>query len=107
MSRRGIRVAIATVAASLATAFAATVTSAGETGLSGQVESTIELSIDNAANGALDVAVTATVSETALAVRANQRERTLDAYAGPVTNAHTTVKAGSGEHTITFGPTGP
>jgi len=107
MSRRRIRFAVMAVAASLATAAGATSTNADQTGLSGQVESTIELSIESAAHGALELTVTATASDTALAISTDKRERILDTYAGPVTNARTMAPAGSGDQTITFGPVGP
>ena len=107
MSCRAIRYALVAIATSLAAAAGATSTSAEETGLSGQVDSTIELTVESAADGALELTVTATVSDTVLAIGASRREQTLHTYAGPVTRARTTVPAGSGDPMITFGPEGP
>jgi hypothetical protein len=84
-----------------------------QTGISGQVRSTMELSTEQAAPGRVEATISATVSGTQLSVSAPGRPaQVLGTYRGPMTQRKVTAAAGvtrSGvtEQTITFGPQSP
>jgi hypothetical protein len=88
-------------------------TGAQETGISGQVESTIELSLRSSAPDRVQAAVTATVGDTQLSVsERGQGPQVLRAFPDPIVQERVTVRrtgsdAGVTEKTITFGPQGP
>jgi hypothetical protein len=88
-------------------------TGAQETGITGQVESTIELSLQRSAPDRVQATVTATVGGTQLSVsEPGQSPRVLRAFEGPIAQERVTVhtakrSAGVTEQTITFGPQGP
>jgi hypothetical protein len=88
-------------------------TGAQETDISGQVQSTIELSLRPSAPDRVQATVTATVGGTQLSVaEPGQPSRVLRAFQGPLVKERVTVhatKRGAGvtEQTITFGPQGP
>ena len=109
MRRRAVAGALL-VASALA---ASAPTGAQETGISGQVESTIELSLQSSASGRVQATVTATVGGTQLSVSERGRSpQALRAFPGPVVKQRVTVRttasdAGVTEKTITFGPQGP
>ena len=110
MRRRAIAGALL-VAGALAAASAPS--GAEETGISGQVESTIELSLQSSAPDRVQATVTATVGGTQLSVsEPGQSPRVLRAFPGPMVKQRVTVRttasaAGETEKTITFGPQGP
>jgi hypothetical protein len=87
---------------------------AEETGISGTVESIVELSLAQPAPGRVVATVTATVDHTRVSVSEPGRSpRVLRSFQGPTAQAKVTVHAtgtgtGTGtEQTITFGPQGP
>jgi hypothetical protein len=87
-------------------------TGAQETDISGQVQSTIELSLRRSAPGRVQATVTATVGATQLSVsEPGQGPRVLRTFQGPQARERVTVgttkRAGATEQTITFGPQGP
>jgi predicted secreted protein len=88
-------------------------TGAQETDISGQVESTIELSLQQPAPDRVQATVTATVGGTQLSVaEAGRSPRVLRAFRGAIARERVTVRttkreAGVTEQTITFGPQGP
>jgi hypothetical protein len=88
-------------------------TGAQETGISGQVESTLELSLQSSVPDRVQATVTATVGDTRLSVSERGRDpRVLRAFHGPMVKQRVTVHAtgrdaGVTEKTITFGPQGP
>lgn len=96
-----------------ALAAASAPTGAQETGISGQVESTIELSLQRTAPDRLQATVTATIGGTRLSVtEPGQSPRVLRAFQGPLAQERVTVRttkrsAAVTEQTITFGPQGP
>jgi hypothetical protein len=98
-------------AAAVAVALAAASAPSGaeETGISGQVESTLELSLAQPAPDRVEATVTTTVGETQLSVSEPGRSpRVLRAFRRPVAQQHVTVRGtGANEQTITFGPQGP
>jgi hypothetical protein len=99
--------------AAVALAAASAPTGAEETGISGQVESTVGLSLAQPAPGRIDATVTATVGGTRLSVsERGHRPRVLRAFSRPVAQQRVTVRAtardaGVTEQTITLGPQGP
>jgi hypothetical protein len=102
----------ALVVAVAAAAVASAPTDAEETGISGQVESTIELSLQRSAPDRVQATVTATIGGTQLSVSGSgQSPRALRTFRGPVAQERVTVTtgrdAGATEQTITFGPQGP
>jgi hypothetical protein len=107
------RVVTGALLAAGALAAASAPTGAQETGVSGQVESTIELSLRQPAPDRVQATVTATVGGTQLSVsESGQRPRVLRAFQGPLAQERVTVRttkrsAGVTEQTITFGPQGP
>jgi hypothetical protein len=112
MRRRTVHGATLVIAAAVAAAASAP-TGAEETGISGQVESTIELSLQQPAPDRVQATVTATVGGTQLSVSERGRDpRVVRAFRGPVAKQQVSVRAtgrGAGvtEQTITFGPQGP
>ena len=93
-------------------AVASAPTGAEETGISGQVQSTIELSLQPPASGRVQATVTATVGGTRLSVSEPGRARGCCAPFGTRSSAasvraHDRSVAGVTEQTITFGPQGP
>jgi hypothetical protein len=88
-------------------------TGAEETGISGQVESTIELSLQQSAPDRVQATVTATIGGTQLSVTGSGRDRrVVRAFRGPVAKRQVSVRATgrsarATEQTITFGPQGP
>ena len=110
MRRRVITGALLAVGALAA---ASAPTGAEETGISGQVESTIELSLARSAPDRVQATVTATVGGTQLSVAESGRSpRVLRAFPKPLAGERVSVsmtKRGAGvtEQTITFGPQGP
>jgi formylmethanofuran dehydrogenase subunit E len=94
-------------------AVASVPTGAEETGISGQVESTIELTLARSAPDCVQATVTATVGGTRLSVAEQGKSpRVLRTFRKPLAGVQVTVRArpqGSGvtEQTITFGPQGP
>jgi len=110
MRRRAIIGALF-VAGALAAASAPT--GAEETGISGQVESTIELSLHSSAPDRVQATVTATVGGTQLSVSERGRSpQVLRAFQSPMAQERVTVRttasdASVTEKTITFGPQGP
>jgi hypothetical protein len=109
---RGRAVARALLAAG-ALAAASAPTGAQETDISGQVQSTIELSLQRSAPDRVQATVTATVGGTQLSVsESGRRPRALRAFQGPLTQERVTVgttkrSGGVTEQTITLGPQGP
>jgi hypothetical protein len=109
MRRRAVAGAL--LAAGLGAASAPT--GAQETGISGQVESTLELSLQSSVPDRVQATVTATVGDTRLSVSERGRgPRVLRAFHGPMVKQRVTVHAtgrdaGVTEKTITFGPQGP
>jgi hypothetical protein len=110
MSRRAVTGALL---AAGALAAASAPTGAQETGISGQVESTIELSLQRSSSDRVQATVTATVGGTQLSVsEPRQGSRVLRTFRDPLVQEHMTVRttkrdAGVTEQTITFGPQGP
>ncbi|HEX5926964.1 MAG TPA: hypothetical protein VFY45_24275 [Baekduia sp.] len=110
MSRR---VVVGALLASGALAAVSAPTGAQETGISGQVESTIELSLQQPAPDRVQATLTATVGGTQLSVVAAGRSpRVLRTFRGATAQERVTVRttkrdAGVTEQTITFGPQGP
>ena len=110
MRRRAVA---GTVLALGALAAVAAPTGAEETGISGQVESTLELSLRSSAPDRVQATVTATVGATQLSVsEPGHGPRVLRAFPGPTVKQRATVRmtasdAGATEQTITFGPQGP
>jgi hypothetical protein len=110
MRRRAV---IGALLAAGALAAASAPTGAEETGISGQVESTIELSLQSSAPDRVQATVTATVGGTRLSVSERGRSpQLLRAFQGPMAQQRVTVRrtssdAGVTEKTITFGPQGP
>jgi hypothetical protein len=95
-----------------ALAAASAPTGAEETGISGQVESTIELSLQSSAPDRVQATVTATVGATQLSVSESGRSpQVLRAFQGPMVKERVTVRTTGRdavtEKTITFGPQGP
>jgi hypothetical protein len=96
-----------------ALAAASAPTGAQETGISGQVESMIELSLQSPAPDRVEATVTATVGATRLSISEQGRSpQVLRAFRGPTAQERVTVRrtasdAGVTEKTITFGPQGP
>jgi hypothetical protein len=88
-------------------------TGAQETGISGQVQSTIELSLQPSGPDRVQATVTATVGGTRLSVaERGQRPRVVRAFRKPLAGERVTVRTtkrdtGVTEQTITFGPQGP
>jgi hypothetical protein len=107
MRRRAVAGALF-AAGALATVTAPT--AAEETGISGQVESTIELSLQSSALGRVQATVTATVGGTQLsASEPRQSPQVLRTFRRPMVTQRVTVRRtgrGAGQ-TITFGPQGP
>jgi hypothetical protein len=106
------RVAGGALLAAVALAAASAPTGAEETGISGQVQSTIELSVQRSAPGRVQATVTATVGGTQLSVAERAASpRVLRRFRTPMAGARVTVRAAKGggvtEQTITFGPQGP
>lgn len=107
------RVVTGALLAAGALAAASAPTGAQETGISGQVESTIELSLVRSAPERVQATVTATVGGTQLSVAESGRSpRVLRAFRDPLVRERvivSTTKRGAGvtEQTITFGPQGP
>ena len=80
----------------------------GDTGVSGTVESTVELTLDPSSAGRVDATATATVGPTRLSVTVpGHGPRVLRSFPGPVAYEHVTVREAATEQTITFGPQGP
>ncbi len=110
MRRRAVA-GVLLVAGALAAASAPT--GAEETGISGQVESRVELSLQSSAPDSVQATVTATVGGTQLSVSERGRSpQALRAFQGPVVKQRVTVRttasdAGVTEKTITLGPQGP
>jgi hypothetical protein len=88
-------------------------TGAQETGISGQVESTIELSLQQPAPDRVQATLTATVGGTQLSVaETGGSPRVLRSFRGAMAQERVTIRttkrdAGVTEQTITFGPQGP
>jgi hypothetical protein len=88
-------------------------TGAQETDISGQVESMIELSLQQSAPDRVQATVTATVGGTQLSVaEAGRSPRLLRTFRSAMAQERVTVRttkrdAGVTEQTITFGPQGP
>jgi hypothetical protein len=105
------RVAHGAAVAVVALAAASAPTGAEETGISGQVESTVELSLAQPAADRVQATVTATVAGTQLSVSEPGGDpRVLRGFRGPVAKRQVSVRttsAGVTEQTITFGPQGP
>ncbi len=107
------RMARGTLVAVVVLAAASAPTGAEETGISGQVESTVELSLAQPAPDRVEATVTATVGDTRLSVSAPGRSpRVLRRFRRPLAGERVTVRvtgrsAGVTEQTITFGPQGP
>ncbi len=110
MRRRAFHGALVTV---VVLAAASAPTGAEETGISGQVESTIELTLAQPAPDRVAATVTATVGGTRLSVaERGQPPRVLRSFGKPLAGERVTVRrtrhgAGVTEQTITFGPQGP
>ena len=110
MRRRALRAALVVT---VALAAASAPTGADETGISGQVESTVELSLAQPAPDRVEATVTATVGGTQLSVSEPGRSPwVLRAFPRPVAQQRVTVHAaqrgdGVTEQTITLGPQGP
>jgi hypothetical protein len=108
------RVLGGTAVAALALTFTQAPTGAQEqTGISGQVQSTMELTLKQAAPGRVEATISATVAGTQLSVAEPGRPaQVLGTYRGPMTRRKVTVRAvvtrsGLTEQTITFGPQSP
>lgn len=110
MRRRAVAWALVAAGALVA---ASAPTGAQETDVSGQVESTIELSLRQPAPDRVQATVTATVGGTQLSVsEAGHPPQVLRAFPGPQVQQRVTVRtakrgADVTEQTITFGPQGP
>lgn len=79
----------------------------GDTGVSGTVESSIELSLESPP-GRVDATATATVRSTRLSVTVpGHGPRVLRSFRDPVAYERVTVRAAATQQTITFGPQGP
>jgi hypothetical protein len=84
-----------------------------QTGVSGEVESVVELSLEQPAADRVDATVTATIDRTQLSVSSpGHPPTTLRAFRDPTVRTKVTVRrsahaAGAREQTITFGPQGP
>jgi hypothetical protein len=78
-----------------------------QTGISGQVESVLELSLVEGSAG-VEATVSATVAHTQLSVTKSGRgPRVLKAYREPVTRQRASVPRATVTQTITFGPQSP
>jgi hypothetical protein len=97
----------------VALAAASAPTGAEETGISGQVESTIELTLVQSVHGRVAATVTATVGGTRLSVAERGKDlRLLRTFRKPMAGEPVTVPGTAygrrvTEQTITFGPQGP
>jgi hypothetical protein len=109
--RRGAIVGVLLAAGLFAVASAPT--GAEETGISGQVQSTIELSLQQAAPDRVQATVTATVGGTRLSVsEAGRTPRVLRSFRAAMAREQVTVRTtgrdnDATEPIITFGPQGP
>lgn len=112
---RVMRAAAVLTAVAGAAAAQASLGAAEDTGISGQVESVVALSLVRPAPGRVEATVTATVDRTQLSVTAPGRDaQTLRTFSGPVVGRKVTVPsaappagATTRQLTITFGPQGP
>ncbi|MFT4036283.1 MAG: hypothetical protein QM679_11985 [Patulibacter sp.] len=87
-------------------------TRADDTGISGEVESLMELSLDQTASGRVTASVTSTVGGTRLQLVQGGSVTELGAFGGSRTNLRRVTRiprtaAGSPDATITLGPQGP